>query len=115
MPVTVIQPNEYRAEEHPHRRIRWTPDMDDLHLNLVHLRESEEIGEHVNASLDVVLTCLDGSGTLVIDGDPVALVPGSIAVIGKGSSRGVIAGPHGMRYSTCHARRGGLVPTPSRQ
>jgi hypothetical protein len=37
--------------------------------------------------------------------------PGSIALIGKGSTRGVVAGPSGVRYTTCHRKRGGLMPT----
>jgi quercetin dioxygenase-like cupin family protein len=115
MPVDAIHPDDYLRDESPHRRIRWTPHSNELHLNLVHLRAGEEIGEHVNAALDVVLTCLDGSGTLVVDGDNIPMMQGSIALIARGSARGVIAGPGGMRYTTCHTRRGGLIPSPSRQ
>lgn len=112
MSVDAIHSDEYLDGNAPHRRIRWTPGSADLHLNLVDLRPGEEIAEHVNASLDVVLTCLDGSGTLVVDGNNISMRSGSVAMIAKGSSRGVIAGPDGMRYTTCHGKRGGLMPTP---
>lgn len=111
MPLEIIQPASYRKSETPHRRIRWAPASDDLHLNLVDLRACEEIGEHVNDALDVVLTCLDGSGTLTVDDQQAPLEPGSIAVIPKGSYRAVTAGESGIRYTTCHQRRGGLMPT----
>lgn len=114
MPADVVHAAAYRDEEKPHTRIRWTPESADLHVNLVDLRAGEEITEHVNASLDVLLTCLDGGGTLVVDGDNMALGAGSIALIAKGSKRGVIAGPDGIRYTTCHGRRGGLMPTTQR-
>ena len=111
MPAEVIHASAYRDEPAPHRRIRWTPESADLHLNLVDLRPGEEIPAHVNAALDVVLTCLDGSGTLVVDGDNIAMAAGSVAVIARGSTRGVLAGPDGIRYTTCHLKRGGLMPT----
>ena len=111
MPADVIHLETYRDGRDPHRRIRWTPESADLHLNLVDLRPGEELPPHVNASLDVVLTCLHGSGTLVADGDNIPMHPGSIALIAKGSTRGVISGPDGMRYTTCHLKRGGLMPS----
>lgn len=112
MPVDVIHAATYRTRTTPHRRIRWTPGSADLHLNLVDLRPGEEIAGHVNTALDVVLTCLDGSGTLVVDGDNIDMEPGSVAMIARGSTRAVIAGPDGIRYTTCHGKRGGLMPTP---
>lgn len=111
MPADVIHAREYRDDHAPHRRIRWTPESGDLHLNLVDLRAGEEIASHINAALDVILTCLDGTGTLVVDGDNIVMTPGSIALIAKGSTRGVLAGPDGMRYTTCHLKRGGLMPS----
>lgn len=110
MPADATHASEYRDESTPHRRIRWTPESADLHVNLVDLRAGEEIPAHVNAALDVVLTCLDGAGVLVVDDDNLAMKPGSIALIAKGSTRGVIAGPDGIRYTTCHLKRGGLMP-----
>lgn len=114
MRTEVIQPADYTDPSLPHARIRWTPASTDLHLNLVDLRAGEEIGEHANTALDVVLTCLDGGGALLVDGDRIRLVPGSVAMIPKGTRRTVIAGTDGIRYTTCHQKRGGLIPTVTR-
>lgn len=111
MPIDAIHADQYRTPETPHRRIRWAPESSDLHVNLVDLRAGEAIGEHVNTALDVLLTCLDGKGTLVVDGEETLLRPGTIALIPKGARRGVVAGEGGVRYTTSHARRGGLMPT----
>ena len=111
MPLNAIHADDYQSVETPHRRIRWTPASSDLHVNLVDLRAGEEIGEHVNAALDVLLTCLDGDGTLIVDSDTAPLRPGTIVLIPKGARRGVVAGESGVRYTTCHMRRGGLMPT----
>lgn len=111
MPLDAIQANQYSTPESPHRRIRWAPESADLHVNLVDLRGGEEIGAHVNPALDVLLTCLDGSGTLVVDNERVPLQAGTAALIPKGARRGVLAGERGIRYTTCHMRRGGLMPT----
>ena len=114
MPADAIHAEDYRDNTSPHRRIGWTPESVDLHVNLVHLRAGEAIAEHVNASLDVLLTCLDGSGTLVVDGNNIPLAAGSVALIAKGSTRGVVAGEDGIRYTTCHGKRGGIMPAPAR-
>jgi quercetin dioxygenase-like cupin family protein len=111
MSIEAIHPADYNVPSLPHIRIRWTPESTDLHLNLVDLRAGEEISEHVNTALDVILTCLDGSGTLLVDGKRIDLTPGSIAMITKGLRRAIIAGDRGMRYTTCHQKRGGLIPT----
>jgi quercetin dioxygenase-like cupin family protein len=111
MTIEAIHATEYTDPELPHSRIRWTPESTDLHLNLVNLRAGEEIGKHTNISLDVVLTCLDGGGTLVANKESIPLRPGSVVLIPKGSSRAIIAGPDGLRYTTCHQKRGGLMPT----
>lgn len=111
MPLDAIHADDYARSADPHRRIRWTPDATDLHINLVDLRAGEEIGDHINTALDVLLTCLSGSGTLAVDGESVTLAPGTIALIPKGARRAVHAGREGVRYTTCHQKRGGLMPT----
>lgn len=108
MPADVLQPDAY-ALDRDLPRIAWAPDA-DLHLNLVSLRPGEEIAAHTNDALEVVLTCLAGTGTLHVDGSSVPLRPGTIAVIPKGATRRVVADDDGLRYTTCHGRRGGLMP-----
>lgn len=92
-------------------RIVWSATSDDLHANLVVLGPGEAIDEHVNAQLDVLLTCVDGTGTLTVNGEMIALQPGSIALIPRGTRRASRAGEQGLRYVTCHRQRGGLMPT----
>jgi quercetin dioxygenase-like cupin family protein len=111
MPIETIHARDYTDEHAPHIRIRWTPESTDLHVNLVDLRAGEMIGMHVNASLDVVMTCLNGDGTLTVDGESLSMEAGSIALIPKGARREIVAGEVGMRYTTCHQKRGGLMPT----
>lgn len=101
--------------EGDHTRIRWVPETEDLHMNVVHLRPGEEIGEHVNAALDVIITCLQGDGVLTADDARTAMQAGSIALIPRGANRHIQAGDQGMVYTTVHRKRGGILPTlPSR-
>jgi quercetin dioxygenase-like cupin family protein len=111
MPIETIHARDYTDEHAPHIRIRWAPESTDLHVNLVDLSAAEMIGLHVNASLDVVMTCLNGDGTLTVDDESISMEAGSIALIPKGTGREILAGGSGMRYTTCHQKRGGLMPT----
>lgn len=94
-----------------HVRNVWQPATDDLHMNVLVLRAGEEIAPHVNQVLDVVVTCLHGSGTIVVDDERAYVVPGSIVVIPQGKYRHIEAGERGMVYTTVHRKRGGLMPT----
>lgn len=92
-------------------RIAWSPASSDLHVNVVVLKPGEGIGAHVNATLDVLMTCLAGEGTLTVDGTDIAFSPGTIALVPTGAQRGVVAGNNGIAYTTCHRKRGGIMPT----
>lgn len=92
-------------------RIAWTATSDDLHVNLVALAPGEEIAPHVNAQLDVLLTCVEGEGTLTVGDEAIPLARGTIALIPRGARRGARAGDGPLRYVTCHRRRAGLMPT----
>jgi len=110
MPIDVLQPDSY-ALDRDLPRIAWTPDSTDLHLNLVSLQPGEEIGAHVNQSLDVVLTCLAGSGDIEVAAERITLQPGTVVLIPAGMNRHIVAGNNGVRYTTCHRKRGGMMPT----
>jgi len=103
----VHQPGE--ADAAP--RIAWTAVSADLHVNVVALGPGEAIGGHVNAALDVLLTCIAGTGTLTVDGEEIPLAAGTVALIPRGAHRGSRAGMDGLRYVTCHRRRPALMPT----
>jgi quercetin dioxygenase-like cupin family protein len=112
--IQAIQPDDYKSGE-PLPRIVWTGTSDDLHANLIALAPGEEIGVHVNQHLDVLLTCIDGAGILTVDDTEMSLRGGSIVLIPQGARRGTRAGEGGLRYVTCHRRRGGIIPTVQRR
>ena len=94
-----------------HMRNVWQPDTDDLHMNVLVLRAGESIGNHINQLLDVVVTCLRGSGAISINDEEIQVESGSIVLIRQGTSREIVAGPEGMIYTTVHRKRGGIMPT----
>ncbi len=94
-----------------HSRNVWQPPTDDLHMNVLVLRGGEEIAPHINQALDVVVTCLHGSGTITVEDERVHLEPGSIVLVPQGAKRHILANASGMVYTTVHRKRGGLMPT----
>lgn len=93
-----------------HMRNVWQPGTDDLHMNVLVLRGGEEIAPHINQALDVIVTCLRGSGTITVENENVQVLPGSIVLIAQGKQRHIVADEHGMVYTTVHRKRGGLMP-----
>lgn len=93
-----------------HVRNVWQPDTDDLHMNLLVLRSGESIGKHINQLLDIVVTCLRGSGTIHINDGSIQVESGSIVLIPRGSNREIVAGEEGIIYTTVHRKRGGIMP-----
>lgn len=104
--------NEFHADDlaTATTRIPWSINTDDLQMNVVVLRSGEEISSHTNDVLDVIMTCLRGTGTLVINKQNIAMAPLSIVRIPLGSTRRIVAGPEGITYTTTHRRRSGLMP-----
>lgn len=94
-----------------HLRNVWQPATDELHMNVLVLGPGDLIAEHVNQLLDVIVTCLAGSGTIAIDDESVAIEAGSIVLIPRGSRRTITAGTGGVSYTTVHRKRGGIMPT----
>jgi quercetin dioxygenase-like cupin family protein len=93
----------------------WGTASEELNATLLVWRVGEGQPEHVNAQCDVAILALDGSGTLAVNGSEHPLAAGSFAIVPRGASRSVAAGPHGLRCLTVHRRRGGLqiAPKPS--
>jgi quercetin dioxygenase-like cupin family protein len=96
---------------HEHVRNVWQPPTDDLHMNVLVLRGGEEIAPHINQMLDVVVTCLRGSGTITVEDEQVVVEAGSIVLVPQGVKRHILADDNGMVYTTVHRKRGGLMPT----
>ena len=88
-------------------RIRWSIE-NQLQANLVSLDAGDQVDEHVERELDVLLVIVNGSGTFTADGvDQPVTAPG-VLVLPAGTRRSIQAGPAGLAYVTAHRRRTGM-------
>ena len=78
-----------------------------LEVNLVALGPGGAIGEHVNATLDVVVVVLEGSATVALDGVARPVGRHDLLLVPRGARRGVTAGAGGVRYLSIHVARPG--------
>jgi quercetin dioxygenase-like cupin family protein len=92
------------------RRVLWTCQTDDLNVNLLVLKGGEEVKEHVNAEVDVLLVGMHGEGSVQIDGVDNVVRAGQALVIGKGTCRSIRCLGERFAYLVCHRRRIGLWP-----
>ena len=86
----------------------WGAASDELNATLLVWREGEGQPDHANEERDVALVVLEGSGLLVVDEEEHVLAAGTLAIVPRGATRSVAAGPDGLRCLTVHRRRGGL-------
>ena len=86
----------------------WGAASADLNATLLEWPPGEGPPEHVNEERDVLFVVVAGSATLTVDGEPRELGPGEARIVDKGTRRGLVAGPDGVRYLTAHTRRGAL-------
>ena len=88
----------------------WSlPHGGDLDANLVHLRPGEDVGDHVNDQVDVLVVAWDGTGDLTVDGRVMPIRRGTTVLIPSGSRRAIRAGTDGVTYLTVHRRRDPLT------
>jgi hypothetical protein len=87
----------------------WGMASDDLNATLLVWRDGEGQPAHVNEERDVALVALAGAGTLVVNGREHPLSPGTLALVPRGATRSLVAGPDGLRCLSLHRRRGGLA------
>ncbi|HET8741374.1 MAG TPA: cupin domain-containing protein [Gaiella sp.] len=87
----------------------WGMASEELNATLLVWREGEGQPEHVNEERDVALVTLDGDGRLVVDGEEHTLREGTFAIVPRGATRSLVAGPNGLRCLSLHRRRGGLA------
>lgn len=92
----------------------WTLASEDLNVNLIVLRHGASVPEHVNDALDVLLVGVEGDGAVSIDDRVFAFGAGRAILVPKGARRSVRATGLRLAYLTCHRRRGGLWPTPTK-
>ena len=86
----------------------WGTASEELNATLLVWRPREGQPEHVNEGRDVAIVVLAGSGVVTVDGAAHDLHAGTLAIVPRGASRSLVAGPEGLRCLTVHRRRGGL-------
>ena len=86
----------------------WGLASDDLNATLLAWPAGERVAEHVNSERDVLLVVVDGGGTVTVDGERHRVTAGHALLVEKGTSRGIEAGPDGLRYLSVHRARGPL-------
>ena len=88
----------------------WGTETDDLDATVVRWDADYGVAPHTNEEVDVIMTVLGGSGTVVVDGQSSFLEAGHILVIGKGTDRKIRAGTDGITYLNVHKRRKRMMP-----
>jgi mannose-6-phosphate isomerase-like protein (cupin superfamily) len=87
------------------------PHGGELDANLIRLDADAIISEHVNSEVDVLLFVHSGTGQITVDGSNLSLGADSLALIPRGVSRAIAAGPAGITYLSVHRRRGPMTIT----
>jgi quercetin dioxygenase-like cupin family protein len=81
----------------------------DLQANVVRLEPGEEVAEHAEATLDVLVVPIAGEPVLTVDGKPRPLSAGEPVLLPRGARRSIVAGAaQPAVYLTVHRRRPGL-------
>ena len=96
------------------RGLAWRLTDADLNANLLVFDAGQGIEAHVNQSVDVLIVCVAGSGSITIDGSTIPLAAGRVVLIPKGSERSILAESDRFAYLTVHRARGSLIPTAPR-
>jgi quercetin dioxygenase-like cupin family protein len=86
----------------------WGTASEELNATLLVWRDGEGQPEHVNEEREVAIVALAGGGTLMVDGAEHSLTAGTLAIVPRGATRSLVAGPDGLRCLSLHRRRGGL-------
>jgi mannose-6-phosphate isomerase-like protein (cupin superfamily) len=87
----------------------WSIASDDLNANVLAWPAGGGVAEHTNDERDVLLVIVAGGGSVLLDGGQIELRAPQLLLIPRGASRGITAGPEGLRYVSAHLRREGLV------
>ncbi|MGH9101396.1 MAG: cupin domain-containing protein [Acidimicrobiales bacterium] len=91
------------------RGVLWSlPPGSQLNANLARLEAGQEVAEHVNHEVDVLLVGLEGRGTVESSGTSVELRPQVLVHVAKGAARSIRAGEAPLLYLSIHLRRPGL-------
>jgi quercetin dioxygenase-like cupin family protein len=83
----------------------WGDASEDLNATLLEWSAGAGPPEHVNDVRDVLVSVVDGSARVEIDGDGQDLETGDVLIVPKGTRRSITAGRGGVRYLSVHLRR----------
>lgn len=90
---------------------QWAHECEDLDLTLLTWEAGKGVEPHFNREVDVLWVGVEGTGTVVINGQNHQLRPGLALLIPKGCERGVAGNSERFSYLSAHRRRRGLMPT----
>ncbi|GEK79038.1 cupin domain-containing protein [Agrococcus baldri] len=79
-----------------------------LDANVLAVPPRASVDAHVGPDEDVLWHVVAGSGTLETEAGALALSPGAIVWLPRGSRRALTAGDAGLRYLSVHRAKGGL-------
>lgn len=83
----------------------WGEVSEDVNATLLAWPPGGGPAEHVNEERDVLLFVVEGSATVVFDGEERRLGPQQALIVPKGRRRRLTAGAAGVRYLSVHLRR----------
>lgn len=83
----------------------WGTATEQLNATFLSWSAGHEIAPHVNNEVDVIMVVLQGEGSLTLDGKTNEMSANFVAVIPKGSERGIIAKSTPFAYLNVHRRR----------
>jgi quercetin dioxygenase-like cupin family protein len=83
----------------------WGEASEDLNATLLEWTPGAGPPEHVNDERDVLVSIVDGSARVEVDGDARDLAAGDVIILPKGARRRITAGRGGVRYLSVHLRR----------
>ncbi len=89
---------------------QWGLACEDLNATLLWWPDQHTITPHVNNEVDVLLLVMDGSGTVVVNGEEIAMSAGQALLIPKGAERAIRSATPSFCYLNIHRRRR-LMPT----
>ncbi len=86
----------------------WALTSPQINANLVTIRPGDQIHEHINDEVDVLLVTESGAGQVMIDEVATTLGPASVVLVPRGARRSV-SSEAGLAYYSIHHRRDGLA------
>ncbi len=113
MPYAVVDADAVEAEREGRiRRMRTALGVSAFGINLLHLAPGQSGTEHDESATgqEEVYVVLEGSGSVVVDGDEVPLAPGRYVFVPPGTMRQLRAGAEGLTWIGVGCQPGSYRP-----